>query len=266
MLRLALGLMLATSATSLAAGSQKIKVAFVPLKAMGGVKQDVANLVTIQLAAEIQSRGFSVMSPDDLQAKLGFDRQKELLGCTDANCLVEIGAALGVDRLVSGTIAHIGNSVVINLALINEASGNVDFRYSERVKEANDEAFLDLVPKAVNSLFPDVKAAVVEPPAAATGGHTAAKVTLGLGIGLAVVAGGLWAWNGVEYSMFKSGTNPNAGTLGPIAQGSAIAASGLAAAALVTSIILFTRPDAPAVSAALVPMPGGAAFTLGGQF
>jgi hypothetical protein len=265
MRRFVLFSVMVASSVSFAENPSKLKVAFVPLKALGGVKQDVANLVTIQLAAEIQSRGFSVMSPDDLQAKLGFDRQKELLGCTDANCLVEIGAALGVDRLVSGTIAHIGTSVVINLALINEGSGNVDYRYSERVKEANDEAFLDLVPKAVNSLFPGVKAAVIEPPA--SGGHTAAKVTLGLGLGLAVVAGGLWALDGVESAAFlKSGrTDANAANLGTIAQWSAIAASGLAVAALVTSIILFTRPDAP-VSAGLVPMPGGAAFTLGGQF
>jgi TolB-like protein len=162
MQRLALVLVMATSALSLADGPSKLKVAIVPLKALGGVQQDIANLVTIQLAAEIQSRGFSVMSPDDLQTKLGFERQKDLLGCTDANCLVEIGSALGVDRLVSGTIAHVGSSVVINLALINQSSGNVDFRYSERVKEANDEAFLDLVPKAVkphHQLFDAVRLA-----------------------------------------------------------------------------------------------------------
>jgi hypothetical protein len=132
------------------------------------------------------------------------------------------------------------------------------------VKEANDEAFLDLVPKAVNSLFPGVKGAAVEPPPS----HLAAKVTLGLGIGLAVVAGGLWALDGVESSRFQASgrTDGSAANLGQLAQWSAVAASALAVASLVTSIVLFTRPDAPAVSAALVPMPGGAAFTLGGQF
>ena len=51
---------------------------------------------------------------------------------------MEVGQALGVERLVSGSVAMVGKSVVISLVLINNRSGAVEYRYSERVKNATE--------------------------------------------------------------------------------------------------------------------------------
>ncbi|MFO0600748.1 MAG: NHL repeat-containing protein [Myxococcaceae bacterium] len=46
-----------------------------PIKAEDGVKQSVGDVLTEQLAASVQSRGYDVMSPQALTAQLGFERQ-----------------------------------------------------------------------------------------------------------------------------------------------------------------------------------------------
>lgn len=254
-----------------AAEAAPLRVAVLPIKAEGGVKQEVANVVTEQLAAGIQARRYSVMSPADLSARLGFDRQRALLGCTDASCLVEVGQALGVDRLVSGTITVVGHSVVINLLLLNNQSGAVDFRYSERVKNATDEAFLDLVPAAVNALFP---AQNVEAHAAPglSGVRVAAWVTLGVGVaalatgaaffGIARAAQGeVTAGNPAPYLTLQE--KVSAGRMNDVIGFTALGTGGALA---VTSILLFVLGPSTAPAVSFAPSSGGGVFVVGGRF
>jgi TolB-like protein len=273
-----LGLTLFVSSLALAAETpKKLKVAIVPLKALGGVKQDVANVVTEQLAGAIQQKGYAVMSPDDLQARLGFERQKQLLGCTDASCLVEIGAALGVERLVSGTVAIIGQSVVINLALINNETGVVDYRYSERVKQATDEAFLDLVPKAVAALFPSApagKSEVVkqpeEQPAPASATRTLAWVAGAVAVvGLGVGGFGVWKISDDASRIHITPTPPNASELqadGKLWTSISIAGFAVGGALAVTSLILFVISGRSGVAVSFAPTANGGVFAFGGVF
>jgi TolB-like protein len=271
-----------------ASAPRKLLVAVLPIKAQGGVKDSVAAVVSEQLAAAIQARNHSVMSPDDLQARLGFERQKQLMGCTEQSCLVEVGQALGVDKLVSGSIATVGSSVVISLALINNQSGAVDYRYSERVKNASDEAFLDLIPAAVNALFPSppgtlAGTAATPPhaegeaqttgPGAAPGGNVAAWTTLGVGAA-ALVAGGIFFGlaRSAQGEVAKGNPAPYATLQEKVAAGKSNdviggVALGVGGALAVTSAVLFmVRPSsaAPAVSAA--PVAGGGVVVVGGSF
>jgi len=41
---------------------------------------------------------------------LGFEQKKQLSGCTDTSCMVAIGGALGVDKIVTGTVGKLGES------------------------------------------------------------------------------------------------------------------------------------------------------------
>ena len=255
----------------------ELKVAVLPVKAQSGVKESVAAVVTEQLAAAIQARHYTVLSPDDLAARLGFDRQKQLMGCTDSSCLVEVGQALGVDRRVSGSIAVVGRSVVINLALINNRSGAVDYRYSERVKDATDEAFLDLIPAAVSALFPQQTAE--KPPAqveasagGASGRQIAAWTTLGLGVvSVAVGATFFGLARGAQDEVSKGNPAPYgslqekvaAGKVNDVIAGTAFAVGGALA---VTSVLLFALHPTSAASVACAPTAGGGVLVVGGSF
>ncbi len=260
--------LLLPATASQGAEKPRLKVAVLTIKAENGVKQEVGNVVTEQLAAAIQGRGYAVMSPEDLSARLGFERQRQILGCTDNSCLAELGNALGVDRLVSGTIASVGRSVVINLVLLNNQSGAVDSRYSERVKDASDEAFLDLVPKAVNTLFPpEAVAGMAVAPL-----RVAAWVTLGAGVAAVATGAGFFAIARSAQGEVTAG-NPSpyltlqekvaAGKVNDVVGFTALGTGG---ALVVTSILLFLLGPSTVPVVSVAPSAGGAVVVLGGSF
>jgi TolB-like protein len=255
-----------------AADPVPLRVAVLTIKAEGGVKQQVGDVLTEQLAAAVQARGYSVMSPQDLITRLGFERQRQLLGCTDSSCLVEVGQALGVDRLVSGTIAVIGSSVVINLVLLNNQSGAVDFRYSERVKNATDEAFLDLVPAAANALFPSQLKATPQPPPGPSGMRVAAWITLGVGV-VAVATGATFFGlaRGAQGEVTLGNPAPFGTLQEKVAAGKTndvigVTAMSVGGALAVTSILLFVLGPSTAPVVSFAPSVGGGTFVVGGSF
>ena len=60
-----------------------------------------------------------VMGSKEVDAMLGFEQKKQMAGCTDTSCMVAIGGALGVDKILMGSIGKLGNSYTLNLKLIN---------------------------------------------------------------------------------------------------------------------------------------------------
>src|SRR5262249_1118110 len=69
---------------------------------------------------------FKVTSKDDIRAMLSHEKERSLLGCEDASCLAEIGGALGVEYLVTGTVAKLDKRTTIDLPLVNIRKGSVD--------------------------------------------------------------------------------------------------------------------------------------------
>ncbi|MFO0597141.1 MAG: kelch repeat-containing protein [Myxococcaceae bacterium] len=130
------------------------RVAMLPLRALNGAKADLARVFTVQLGHEIATRGFKVMTPDDIEALLGVERQRQVLNCADAQCNAEIANALGSRFVISGSIANVGTTVVVELSRIDSSSGGVDQRFSQRLKNATEESILDVIAPAVAALFP----------------------------------------------------------------------------------------------------------------
>jgi hypothetical protein len=63
------------------------------------------------VANELDRLGvFKVITSDAIRAMLAFEKQRQMLGCTDADCLAEVGGALGVDYLVSGKVSRLAAS------------------------------------------------------------------------------------------------------------------------------------------------------------
>ncbi len=61
------------------------------------------------VAQQMSSAGLSVVTPKQIGTLLGMERQKQLLGCSDAttSCLAELAGALGVDGVVQGEAAKL---------------------------------------------------------------------------------------------------------------------------------------------------------------
>jgi hypothetical protein len=131
----------------------QVKVVVLRLEAKGGVEAQTVGLFTDALVGEIRKNpGITVMTGSDVEAVLGVERQKQLLGCTDATCLTEMAGALGADRVVHGSIGRVGDSLLVNLTSLDPKSGRAVASVSERLKGGGDEAFLDALPTLVFQL------------------------------------------------------------------------------------------------------------------
>jgi TolB-like protein len=134
--------------------SRKLKVAVVRLAARTGVDEKVADLFSDALAGELRKRpNLAVISDADVAALLGVERKKQMLGCTDAGCFAEIGGALGVDRIVHGSVGRVGGSLVVNLTSVDARKGTPVASVSERLQSASDEAFLDALPRMGDAIL-----------------------------------------------------------------------------------------------------------------
>jgi TolB-like protein len=134
--------------------SRKLKVAVLRLEARAGVDDRVVDLFGDALAGELRKRpGLTVIADADVAAMLGVERRKQMLGCTDAGCLAEIGGALGVDRIVHGSVGRVGGSLVVNLSSVDARKGTPVASVSERLQSTSDEAFLDALPRMGDALL-----------------------------------------------------------------------------------------------------------------
>lgn len=117
---------------------------------LGGFAED-------RLAEQLSRRGFKVLTPAALQTVLGFERQKQLLGCdeTAGSCLAELSAALGVPLLATGRLTKLGSRIELDLQVVRQRDAQVVARVARSV---DDEARLgQLIADAAEDLARQLK-------------------------------------------------------------------------------------------------------------
>lgn len=127
-------LLLATLAAS------PVKVAAMGLKAVN-IGATEATFMSDFLAQQTRSPGeVEVVTQTELGELLGLERQKQLLGCADSSssCLAELSGALGVDAVISGSAAKLGDVYAMTVSLVRVADGKVLASYSEKLKSSGD--------------------------------------------------------------------------------------------------------------------------------
>lgn len=130
------------------------RVVVLPLVPLGGVGKETAQLLGDALAGELRRRpGVSVVTPSDVSALLGIEKTRQMLGCTEAGCMAEIGGALGADRVVHGSLGRVGGSLVVNISALDPRRAAAAASASERLRGAADEAFLDALPTLADALL-----------------------------------------------------------------------------------------------------------------
>jgi hypothetical protein len=72
------------------------------------------------------------MTSSDMSAVLGFERQKELLGCAEGGCLAELGAAMGFDGLVVGTVGKVDGHYSLVVKVIKPSDASSLAAYSQQ--------------------------------------------------------------------------------------------------------------------------------------
>lgn len=121
-----------------------------------GLPHQLGPILTESLVAELRKlEGLSVIGMDEVRAMLDIEAQKQLVGCTDESCLADIAAALGVDIVVVGSAASVGEGNVFGLKRIDQREAKVVGQVNQRLERANGEEFLAVVGPSVEVLFPE---------------------------------------------------------------------------------------------------------------
>lgn len=120
------------------------------------VAQNIETLLTDGIGAYPQ---FDVISFQEIQQMLAFEKQKQLAGCeSDASCLAEIGGALGVDKLITGNVGYLGETYIVSLQLTDVHTATVESRAQTRVKKGNEQQLVEstdaLVRQLIDPLLP----------------------------------------------------------------------------------------------------------------
>ena len=123
------------------------------------------------LSASLREQGFEVITPADIAAALGLERQRQLLGCSESSCLAELGGALGVDYVCRGTVSVLDQDSLISLSLIEPKGTEVNHIRAHVPSRSPSELVM-----ALEKLVPTLTAAV-KPHAAGGLQATAPAVT-----------------------------------------------------------------------------------------
>lgn len=107
-----------------APADQPVKLAALVFQG-ANVEKTALAFFTEHYGQQMVMAGVQVVTPEQIAALVGFERQKELMGCGEesASCLAELGNALGVDGLVTGSVGKFGGSYQLNLRVLSASTG-----------------------------------------------------------------------------------------------------------------------------------------------
>ena len=203
-----------------------------------------------------------ITTAKDVAQLLGLERQKQLLGCadSDSSCTAELAGALGVDGLLTASLAKTGGGYLATLRVLRTRDGTVWTQASSRL--ASEEALQAWLDDTARAFAPRLA-----PPAPGLERWVPAIA----GGACLVAGGGLFAWSKADAASLQgrdTGLTPaqltEAAARGKVTQPLGLALLGAGAAGVAASLLwVALAPSAPA-QVALVPTPGGAVLTVGG--
>ncbi len=268
--------MIATLALLVLTAAEPVKLA-APGLSIVNMKPELKEFLTEHIAQELTKHGVRMVTPKQIEAVLGLERQKQLLGCSDtgSECAIELANALGVDALLTGEIGKLGEAIQVNLKIISPVNTQQLAAWTRRVNgegelfDALAEGAGALARQLYTALGREAPIAMVEKPLPPLRKLWWVPALVG---GLAVGIGAYYVGDayGAKSELTTPGTplDPvDAGRIrarGELSQTIGWVGIGVGSAALVATVLFWVVP-APA-QAAVVPLKDGAAFSLSGTF
>jgi TolB-like protein len=131
----------------------ELKLALLPLAAAGVPEATALAMDQILTLAFSRVSGLSVLSREDVESLVQAIAARGELGCTDDfACIAEIGAELGLSKVVAGSVGQMGSTHLVSLRLIDTRAVRVQSRALEdfegdalELRHAVRKAALDLI-------------------------------------------------------------------------------------------------------------------------
>ena len=270
--------MLGLLSVVLATAPVPVKVA-VPAFTVVGLDPAIADVYSDHFVTLLgRDRGWKLITQKDIAQVLGLERQKQLLGCGEAqtSCLVELAGALGVDAILSVSIAKTESSFIATVRVIRADDGSELAAATERLKSDDAlQVWLDAqAPQLVERVLTAFGRGAPPEPRAGPAAHApfVRWVPAIGGAALAIGGGILFGLSRGSAARLRSGTIESqatahsVATTGRVEEGAGIGllvTGGVAIAA--GAVWVFAIPTGE-VRVAALPILGGAAATVGGTF
>jgi hypothetical protein len=103
------------------------------------VPTDRGRFLSQHLAQQLSLKPrLTVTTPEDIARILGLERQRQLMGCSQNECVTELAGALGVDGIITSSLAKVGQGYVLNVRVIGARKGELLSAYSGRANGEDD--------------------------------------------------------------------------------------------------------------------------------
>ncbi len=110
--------------------SSKMNIALLEFESRG-LSETEAAIISDRIRLELKNTGkYNVLEREMMKAILK-EQSFQQSGCTESECLVEVGQLLSVAKMVGGSISKIGNLYVIEARIIDVESGSIDYNVAE---------------------------------------------------------------------------------------------------------------------------------------
>lgn len=135
--------------------SPTTRLAMVPLVAGNEVNEKTAAAITEAAGNEVRRvPGVQLITQQELNTMLGFEKQRQMLaGCAGDDCMAQFGGALGVEKLVTGSLAKVGESWLFTLKILDVKKAKTVGQSDRRLRKGTLDDVLDQLPKMVGELF-----------------------------------------------------------------------------------------------------------------
>jgi hypothetical protein len=141
-----------------AATPTKLKVVVMDVRATGVVDPKTVEGLSSLVASEVARRpNLTVIAGADLRTLIGYERQRQLVGCTESSCLAELAGALGAAYLVSTEYSRVGRTGLLSMTLLDSSKAIAVKRLTHRVR--SEDALVDETGSAVDELLADLSGA-----------------------------------------------------------------------------------------------------------
>ncbi len=134
------------------------RVAVMPLTGRNIARQKVAILANVLTNEFATASKYSVIGMEDINAMLGFERLKDAVGCADTTCAAEIGGALGVEYLLTGSVSILGEELLVQLTLMDVKHAKVLERAQSAVPDNENDYRRAMVVAVQRLLNPSARA------------------------------------------------------------------------------------------------------------
>ncbi|MDP6628258.1 MAG: CsgG/HfaB family protein [Candidatus Marinimicrobia bacterium] len=99
-----------------------------------GITTQEAQVLTQRLGSELVQTSALIMVERNQMNEIMEEQGFQQAGCTSAECAAEIGALLGVQKMISGSFGKIGNSYTIEARMFTVESGETEKTVSKTYK------------------------------------------------------------------------------------------------------------------------------------